>query len=194
MTDKDYTKFDKKRYEEFDGKAKDALVSYLSQEGHTIKRVKEDYLADVVSIKNGETFYSEAEVKTAWKEEWPSDWKELRIPGRKARLLQKHATITFYVFRSDLKECWIVKGEQLSLDSLKPAYGPKISKGEMFFHIPVNEAKLVRYDKDLWTEIVQESATSKKATTGAKDGKAKAVPKRTKDKPTDDSSGASGDG
>lgn len=194
METTNYAKFDKERYDEFDGKAKNALVSYLEQEGHTIKRVKEDYCADVVSIKDGETFYSEAEVKTPWEAEWPEGWEELRIPGRKARLLQKHATITFYVFRNDLKECWVVRGDQLTLDTLKEAYGPKITKGELFFHIPVNEAKLIRYDENVWAEVVQESAATKKATTGTKDGKAKAVPKRTKDKPTDDSSGASGDG
>jgi len=194
METTNYAKFDKERYDEFDGKAKNALVSYLEQEGHTIKRVKEDYCADVVSIKDGETFYSEAEVKTPWEAEWPEGWEELRIPGRKARLLQKHATITFYVFRNDLKECWVVRGDQLTLDSLKEAYGPKITKGELFFHIPVNEAKLIRYDENVWAKVVQESAATKKATTGTKDGKAKAVPKRTKDKSTDDSSGASGDG
>ena len=189
-----YAKFDQERYDKFDGKAKDALVSYLEQEGHTIKRVKENYLADVVSTKDGETFYSEAEIKTAWEGQWPKDWKDLRIPGRKARLLQKHATITFYVFRSNLQECWVVKGEQLTLDSLKEAYGPKISKGEMFFHIPVKEAKLIRHDENGWTEIVQEDATEQKTATGAKNRKTKAVPERTEDKSTDDSVGSSGDG
>jgi len=191
---KNYAKFDQARYDKFDGKAKNALVSYLEQEGHTIKRVKEDYLADVVSTKDGGTFYSEAEIKTAWKESWPEDWKELRIPGRKARLLQKHATITFFVFRSDLKECWVVRGKQLTLESLKEAYGPKISKGEMFFHIPVKEAKLIRHDESGWAEVVQESAAPQKATTGTKNRKTKAVPELTEDKPTDDSAGASGDG
>jgi len=194
METTNYAKFDKDRYDLFDGKAKDALVSYLEQEGHSIKRVKENYYADVVSTKDGETFYSEAEVKTPWEAEWPSEWEELRIPGRKARLLQKHATITFYVFRGDLKECWVVRGDQLTLEQLKEAYGPKITKGEMFFHVPVNEVKLIRYDENLWAEVVQESAATKKATTGTKNGKSKAVSKRTKDKSTDDSSGASGDG
>ena len=71
METTNYAKFDQERYDKFDGKAKDALVSYLEQEGHTIKRVKENYLADVVSTKDGETFYSEAEIKTAWEGQWP---------------------------------------------------------------------------------------------------------------------------
>jgi len=121
---KNYAKFDKERYDKFDGQAKDALVDYLEQEGHHIKRVKEDYLADVVSTKDGETFYSEAEIKTAWKGSWPADWKDLRIPGRKARLLQKHATITFFVFRSDVQECWIVRGKATDLRSTQRSLWP----------------------------------------------------------------------
>ena len=193
-TDKVHSKFNKERYDEFDGKAKNALVSYLEQQGHAIKRVKENYLADVVSTKDGETFYSEAEVKTPWEKEWPTEWEELRIPGRKARLLQKHATITFFVFRSDLQECWVVRGDQLTLDTLKGAYGPKITKGELFFHVYVNEAKLIRYDENVWAEVVQEDAEPQKTTTGAKNRKTKAVPERTEDQSTDDSSGTSGDG
>ena len=189
-----YAKFDQERYDKFDGKAKNALISYLEQEGHSIKNAVEDYHADVTSTRQGATYYSEAEVKTAWKEAWPKDWAELRIPARKARLLKRHSIITFYVFRSDLKECWVVKGEQLTLDSLKEAYGPKISKGEMFFHIPVKEAKLIRHDENGWTEIVQEDAAPQKTTTGAKNRKTKAVSERTEDQSTDDSVGTSGDG
>ncbi len=169
-TGKDWAKFDKDRYNKYDGKAKDALVSYLEQEGHTIKRIKETYVADVVSTKDKETFYSEAEVKAPWEGEWPSEWKDLRIPGRKARLLQKHATITFFVFRSDCQECWIVKGEQLTLDSLKEAYGAKISKGELFFHIPVKDAKLIKLDKGRWSEVkkTKPASTTKKTSSTKK--------------------------
>jgi hypothetical protein len=191
---KNYAKFDQERYDKFDGKAKNALVSYLEQEGHSIKSAVEDYHADVTSTRQGATYYSEAEVKTAWKEAWPKDWAELRIPARKARLLKRHSIITFYVFRNDLQECWVVKGEQLTLDSLKEAYGPKISKGEMFFHIPVKEAKLIRHDENGWAEVVQESAAPQKTTTGAKNRKTKAVPERTENQSTDDSAGTSGDG
>jgi hypothetical protein len=191
-----YKPFEKDLYDKYDTPAKDALVSYLEQEGHSIKRTEENYYADVVSTKQGATYYSEAEVKASWKEEWPKDWLELRIPGRKARLLKKHSIITFFVFRDDCKECWIVKGEQLTADTLKQAYGPNIRSGELFFHIPIKEAKLIRHDENGWSEVVQEAATTttKKTTSATKDRKAKSLPKRPKDKPTDDSAGASGDG
>ena len=191
-----YKPFEKDLYDKYDTPAKDALVSYLEQEGHSIKRTDETYYADVVSTKQGATYYSEAEVKASWKEKWPEDWLELRIPGRKARLLKKHSIITFFVFRGDCKECWIVRGEQLTSDTLKQAYGPNIRSGELFFHIPIKEAKLIRHDENGWSEVVQEAATTttKKTASATKDRKTKAVPKRPKNKSTDDSSGTSGDG
>jgi len=191
-----YKPFEKDLYDKYDSPAKDALISYLEQEGHSIKNTVENYHADVTSTRKGATYYSEAEVKASWKEQWPESWAELRIPARKARLLKRHSIITFFVFRGDCKECWIVKGEQLTAETLKQAYGPNIRPGEMFFHIPVEEAKLIRHDENGWTEVTKEAATAstKKTTTTTKNRKAKAVPKRPKDKPTDDSSGSSGDG
>ena len=190
-----YKPFEKDLYDKYDSPAKDALISYLEQEGHSIKNTVENYHADVTSTRKGATYYSEAEVKASWKEQWPESWAELRIPARKARLLKRHSIITFFVFRGDCKECWIVKGEQLTADRLKQAYGPNIRPGEMFFHIPVEEAKLIRHDENGWTEVAKEAATAstKKTTTTTKNRKTKAVPKRPKNKPTDDSSGSSGD-
>jgi len=191
-----YKPFEKDLYDKYDSPAKDALISYLEQEGHSIKNTVENYHADVTSTRKGATYYSEAEVKASWKEQWPESWAELRIPARKARLLKRHSIITFFVFRGDCKECWIVKGEQLTAETLKQAYGPNIRPGEMFFHIPVEEAKLIRHDENGWTEVAKEAATAstKKTTTTTKDRKTKAVPKRPKDQSTDDSSGSSGDG
>jgi PHD/YefM family antitoxin component YafN of YafNO toxin-antitoxin module len=191
-----YKPFEKDLYDKYDSPAKEALLSYLEQEGHSIKNTVENYHADVTSTRKGATYYSEAEVKASWKEQWPESWAELRIPARKARLLKRHSIITFFVFRNDCKECWIVKGEQLTAETLKQAYGPNIRPGEMFFHIPVEEAKLIRHDENGWTEVAKEAAaaSTKKTTTTTKNRKTKAVPKRPKDKPTDDSSGSSGDG
>jgi len=191
-----YKPFEKDLYDKYDSPAKDALISYLEQEGHSIKNTVENYHADVTSTRKGATYYSEAEVKASWKEQWPESWAELRIPARKARLLKRHSIITFFVFRSDCKECWVVKGEQLTAETLKQAYGPNIRPGEMFFHIPVEEAKLIRHDENGWTEVTKEAATAstKKTTTTTKNRKTKAVPKRPKDQSTDDSSGSSGDG
>lgn len=139
-------KFNKSLYEAYDKLARDALVSYLESQGHTIVNVEENYNADVVSQKNGLTYYNEAEVKTAWKGDWPTHWAEVRLPERKKRLKEKHkdGVLNFYIFRPDFKQAWRIKDTLLTDENLKEAKGRYIPKGEKFFHIPYTEAELVK--------------------------------------------------
>ena len=140
--------FSKALYEAYDGPARDTLVSYLEGKGHVIVNNEENYNVDVVSQKNGYTYFNEAEVKTAWKADWPTEWKEIRIPERKQRLLDKYegddGVLNFYVFRKDLKKAWRIKDTLLTKESLKEAKGRYIRPGELFFHIPYTKAELVK--------------------------------------------------
>ncbi len=179
--------FEPELYDKFDTPAKDALVSYLEQQGHTIKSVKEDYYADVVSTKGSQAWiYSEAEIKAAWKAgtDWPSSWDEVRIPGRKQRLLGKYSSVTFYIFREDCKECWVVESSQLTPDRLRKATGPKIRPGEQFFHIPVKEAILIRHEANEWAQVQKAPASSENtndAGANPKDGDPTSLPERSED-------------
>ena len=140
--------FSRSLYEAYDTPAKEALVSILEARGHTLVNTEEDYYADVVSTKGGYTYFNEAEVKVGWKGDWPPDWTEIRIPERKKRLLQKYeganGVLNFYVFSKDLSQAWRIKDTQLTEESLKEAKGRYIQKGERFFHIPYNQAELVK--------------------------------------------------
>lgn len=139
--------FSRADYEAYDSPAREALVSYLEAKGHTIVNNEENFNVDVVSQKSGYTYFNEAEVKTAWTSDWPVEWKEIRIPERKQRLLDKHSSengvLNFYVFRPDFKQAWRIKDTQLTQDSLRVARGRYITHGEKFFHIPFVEAELV---------------------------------------------------
>ena len=75
--------FSKALYEAYDAPARNALVIYLEDNGHTIVNNQENYNVDVVSQKNGLTYYNEVEVKTAWKGDWPTHWAEVRLPELK---------------------------------------------------------------------------------------------------------------
>jgi len=140
--------FNRALYEAYDKKAKDALVSHLKSKDHAIVNTEENYFVDVVSQKHGLTFLNEAEVKVAWKGDWPQHWKEIRIPERKQRLLDKYegddGVLNFYVFREDLKQAWRIKDTLLTRESLGEAKGRYIKPGELFFHIPFTEAELVQ--------------------------------------------------
>jgi hypothetical protein len=139
--------FNRALYEAYDTKAKDALIKYLIKKGHVLLRTKENYGVDLVSKKHGYTYFNEAEVKVAWKEDWPTHWKEIRIPERKQRLIDKYGVengvLNFYVFREDLKQAWRIRDFLLTRESLAPAKGRYIKPGELFFHIPYDKAELV---------------------------------------------------
>ena len=137
--------FNRALYEAYDGPARTALVLYLEGKGHTIVNNEENYSVDVVSQYKGNTYFNEAEVKTGWKSDWPTDWKEIRIPERKQRLLDKHVDgfLNFYVFRADLRQVWRIKDTLLTQESLGEAKGRYIRKGELFFHIPYTKAELI---------------------------------------------------
>lgn len=140
--------FNRALYEAYDKKAKDALVAHLKAKDHVIVNVEENYFVDVVSQKHGLTFLNEAEVKVAWTGDWPTNWKEIRIPERKQRLLDKYegddGVLNFYVFREDLKQAWRIKDTLLTRESLGEAKGRYIKPGELFFHIPYTEAELIQ--------------------------------------------------
>jgi len=138
--------FSKALYEAYDAPARNALVIYLEDNGHTIVNNQENYNVDVVSQKNGLTYYNEVEVKTAWKGDWPTHWAEVRLPERKRRLKEKHTdgVLNFYIFRPDFKQAWRIKDTLLTDESLREAKGRYIVKGEKFFHIPYTKAELVK--------------------------------------------------
>ena len=143
-------KFSKTLYDEYDEKAKTTLMSHLEARGHTINQSKEDYNVDIVSEKEGYTYFNEAEVKVSWKEDWPSHWAEIRIPERKKRLVKMYAeqngVLNFYVFRKDMKQAWRIKDTCLTEESLAEAKGKYIRKGEKFFHINVEDACLIEVE------------------------------------------------
>ena len=139
--------FSRSLYEAYDKQARDVLVEYLSNKGHKIVSDEEDYNVDVVSQKHGYTYFNEAEVKVAWKGDWPTGWEEIRIPARKGRLIQKYkeqnGVLNFYVFNHDLSKAWRIRDTLMTDDTIKEASGRNIWKGETFFHIPYTKAELV---------------------------------------------------
>ena len=139
--------FSRALYEAYDAPAKEKLAEYLVGAGHEITDMKENYNVDIVSTKKDYTYFNEAEVKLAWKEEWPTHWKDIRIPERKGRLLAKYegenGVLTFYIFRKDMKQAWRIKDTSLTDDRLREAHGRNILKGELFYHIPYTEAELI---------------------------------------------------
>ena len=145
-------KFDKESYKANDHRAKDAMSNYLSQQGYTDIEQREDYFFDI-SAKKDKNYFFEVEIKNQWGNVWPSSWKEVRIPERKQRLINKwkkefkdHELI-FVVFNTDCSKAWFMDGDLVGESTIgKIQNSSRIGEPhlqEPFFHIPYQEAELI---------------------------------------------------
>ena len=146
-------KFRPSSYNRNDSKAKDTIISYLKNLGHTIVSTKEDYSFDITSHMEDTSYFSEVEMKNQWTGDWNTTWEEIRIPYRKHKLINRlHALNTtqegtryldFYIIRRDCKAAWKINSSLLETCEVKEAWGGRILKGEQFFHVPYTEAELI---------------------------------------------------
>ena len=142
--------FDKALYDVADTKAKKHMVGWLKEQGYTNIATNETYYFDIIcTVDDLPRLLYEVEIKYSWKGDWPDSWKEIRIPERKRRLLDKWKeespddVLTFVVFRDDCKKAWHIDGATLLECEVKEAPNRNIRKGEKFFHIPTSDAYLV---------------------------------------------------
>ena len=142
--------FDKALYDVADTKAKKHMVGWLKEQGYTNIATNETYYFDIIcTVDDLPRLLYEVEIKYSWKGDWPDSWREIRIPERKRRLLDKWKeespddVLTFVVFRDDCKKAWHIDGATLLECEVKEAPNRNIRKGEKFFHIPTSDAYLV---------------------------------------------------
>ena len=142
-------KFDRNLYDRSDNKSKNVISKYLRSKNHIITNVKEKFSCDIESIsEDGTLCFSETEIKYSWKGEWPDSWKDVRIPYRKQRLINKiEKNLTFYVLRADCKEAWVITDISLKkyadIIEMPNRYVPE---GEKFFCTPVDKIHKVVLD------------------------------------------------
>ena len=145
-------KFDKQSYMANDERAKKAIVSYLVANKFTDIEAKEDYYFDV-SAKKDKDYFFEVEVKNQWGSSWNPSWKEVRIPERKRRLIDKKNKeypdhdLYFVVFNTDCTQAWFIKDDTVSssdigtIQNSRRVGEPHLK--EPFFHVPTEQAKLI---------------------------------------------------
>ena len=145
-----YRRFQPDSYRENDGKAKQIVMDYLERNGHTDLASGENFSFDISSEKNGHRYYSEVEMKNQWTGDWNPTWKEIRIPHRKIKLVNKFremndkdAFFNFYVIRRDCEFAWRIKDYQMTQECIKEIWLGNVGRKEHFFHIPYGEAELV---------------------------------------------------
>ena len=143
--------FDKDLYNIADTEAKKHMVGWLKEHDHIQLDTSETKSFDIISCVDPKLprHLYEVEIKYSWKGDWPSYWKEIRIPYRKIRLLEKWKAecpddlLTFVVFRNDCKKAFHIDGNTLLISQVMEVSNRNISKGEKFFHIPIEDTYLV---------------------------------------------------
>jgi len=144
------SKFDKNLYNQYDSLAKDVMSNWLLSNGYKDINTEETYGVDIVcKNKDNVECYFETEIKIGWHDHWPESWKEIRIPYRKRRLIDKwtkegsHGNLTFVIFNKHLDQAWFMDGAMVNKCDVKPVDNRR-SANELFFHIKVPDAKLVK--------------------------------------------------
>jgi len=161
-------KFDRNLYNQYDTLTKNVMSYWLMSEGYKDINTEETYGVDVVcKDKDDVECYFETEIKTSWRDHWPESWKEIRIPYRKHKLIDKwtrdgsHGSLTFVIFNKYLDQAWFMDGAMVNKCDVKPVDNRRRA-AEPFYHIKVADAELVKvmsspvlkekvegYDKDL---------------------------------------------
>ena len=163
-------KFDRNLYNQYDTLTKNVMSYWLISEGYKDINTEETYGVDVVcKDKDDVECYFETEIKTSWHDHWPESWKEIRIPYRKHKLIDKWVSsvksegcigpLTFVIFNKHLDQAWFMDGAMVNKCDVKPVDNRRRA-AEPFYHIKVADAKLVKimpspvlkekgYDKDL---------------------------------------------
>ena len=152
-------KFDKNLYNKYDSLTKDVMSDWLLRNNYKDIDSKETFGVVIVCKDNDNVeCYFETEIKTSWRDHWPQSWKEIRIPYRKHKLIDKWAregslgSLTFVIFNKDLNYAWFMDGSMVNKCDVKPVDNRRRA-AELFYHIKVPDAKLVTikentYDKD----------------------------------------------
>lgn len=132
--------FDKKAYNSYDEPAKQAVINYLQQNGVEVTYKEEDFSADIETT-NG--IAHEVEVKAVWDGEWNSRWKDVQIPYRKIKLLEKYDTIYFWVLHKTCKAAWLIDGKDLCEDNTRRINAGR-GNNEKFFFVPIEKCKKIK--------------------------------------------------
>tara|TARA_Y100000310_G_scaffold181233_1_gene181135 strand:+ start:223 stop:702 length:480 start_codon:yes stop_codon:yes gene_type:complete len=152
-------KFDKLSYKRNDLRAKEAMIKFLKEKNFTNIKAKEDYFFDIFAKnKKDKKYFFEVEIKNQWGDYWNPSWKEVRIPERKRRLINKwkqeypNYNLIFVVFNRFCSKAWFITATIVNnsyvgtIQNSKRTGSPHLK--EPFFHIPINKAKLININNE----------------------------------------------
>tara|TARA_R100001460_G_scaffold17139_1_gene37103 strand:+ start:6007 stop:6504 length:498 start_codon:yes stop_codon:yes gene_type:complete len=158
-----------------DGKAKAVLKKYLHSRDHKILNDTENYSWDLSTLTpSGCVSFWEVEIKNQWGKVWNDNWKEVRIPQRKQRLIDKfyHETnnakefaqdnnlpefikpyqLTFVVLNRHLDQGWFIPHDVLEISPVQTIQNSRHVDAphlkEPFFHVDVKHKDITKLQLD----------------------------------------------
>ena len=151
-------RFDKDSYIRNDKRAKDTLIKYLIENDYVIHQFAEDYGFDIKAVKDDANHLFEVEIKNQWGDNWNTSWKEVRIPERKRRLIDKwkkittdnilgliKTTFTFVVLNRSCKQGWFIRADKVDNSPIGTIQNSRWTDTphlrEPFFHISLADAE-----------------------------------------------------
>ncbi len=116
----------------------------LTAQGMYCSRNKDRYGPDIIVYSGlSPSYYIEAEIKLVWKAD--SDmfpWETIQIPERKGKFMRMRKALEFWVFRQDLQRCIVIPGKVAKASPQVEVSNKYVSKGEMFYQVPVVKCKM----------------------------------------------------
>lgn len=145
----EYKKFSQATYDEEDDRACRAVLEYLSRQGSYAVRNPDKYGPDIILYDGYKPkFYIEVEVKKVWLHHTVGfPYPSVQLPERKRKLLSSGKPIEFWILRKDLKFAIVLSEYSIVDERLVEVPNVHISKGELFFQIPIEECNLIQLEE-----------------------------------------------
>lgn len=124
----------------YDVIARDTAKKFWSRLGWDISDNPDEYGVDLIAQKDNKRVYVEVEVKKAW--HGPTfQYSTMHLPVRKTKFLSKPTK--FMVFNNSLTHAAVISRRAIQNSPVSVVPNRKVSVGEKFYDIPVDDVTFV---------------------------------------------------
>lgn len=132
--------FSKADHEKYDEVARSSAKSFWARHGWTVEDNPDTYGVDLIAEKDGKRVYVEVEVKRGW--HGPTfQYDTMHLPLRKHKFLDKPTK--FMIFNNSLTHAAVISRKAIKNAPVSVVPNQKVSIGEKFFDIPVDDVTFV---------------------------------------------------
>lgn len=132
--------FSKRDHAKYDEVARETAKTFWSRLGWNIDDNPDEYGVDLIAEKDSKRVYVEVEVKRGW--HGPTfQYDTMHLPLRKRKFLDKPTK--FMIFNNSLTHAAVISRKAIKNAPVSVVPNQKVSIGERFFDIPVDDVTFV---------------------------------------------------